>query len=70
MSKTTARGIVRPKSGQFDSFAMAREVARTRNIVNGRGHRAIIAQDGRSAVIFRPAVASNRQRRVRVVQGV
>lgn len=68
MKNTTASlRIARPKSGDFSNFSAARTVARDRNERNGRGHRAIKAQDGSFAVVFRPAVAANRQRRVRTV---
>lgn len=70
MTKTTARGIVRPRSGNFSDFATARTVAKAANMARGRGHRALRAQDGSFVVVFRPAVAANKQRRVRVPQGL
>ena len=66
MILTTPRlRIARPKSGAYSTHATARTVARDLNVKNGRGYRALKAQDGSHAVIFRPAVASNRQRKVR-----
>ena len=68
MTKTTpSLRIARPESGQFTTFAFARGFARMMNARNGRGYRALRAQDGTFAVVFRPAVAGNRQRKVRRV---
>jgi hypothetical protein len=59
---------MRPSSGQFTAWKDARDTARLANKRQGRGHRAVKALDGQSyAVIFRPAVAANKQRRVRSV---
>jgi hypothetical protein len=68
MTKTTPKGTPRPKSGQFTTYAFAVGFARMMNVRNGRGYRALRAQDGSFAVIFRPAVAGNRQRRVRRIE--
>jgi len=65
--RKTPGGIVRPASGAFVSFDQARTVARQTNERLGRGHRALKARDGKFAVIFRPAVAGNKQRRVRAL---
>lgn len=66
MTKTTpSLRIARPESGQFTTYEFARGFARMMNVRNGRGYRALKAQDGTFAVIFRPAVAGNKQRRVR-----
>ena len=70
MSNITPSGIVRPRSGNFSSFDAARATAKALNLSRGRGHRALRAQDGTAVVIFRPAVAANRQARVRVPQGL
>lgn len=68
MSKRTpVLRIRRPESGPYAVFSIARMVAKERNAENGRGYRAIKAQDGSHAVVFRPAVANNKQRRVREV---
>jgi hypothetical protein len=56
----------RPATGEYKNFRAAQIVAKGENLRNGRGYRAVKAQDGSGAVIFRPAVASNKQRRVRV----
>lgn len=66
MTKHTTSGIRRPAKGEFVTFATARSHARDLNTTKGRGYRALRAQDGNGfAVIFRPAVASNKQRKVR-----
>jgi hypothetical protein len=57
----------RPDTGEHKVWKDARDTARLTNKSNGRGYRAVKAKDGRYAVIFRPAVANNRQRRVREV---
>lgn len=64
-TKRTPSGIKRPTTGTFANFATARTVARDLNVKHGRGRRAIKAQDGNHAIIFRPAVAANKQRQVR-----
>lgn len=57
----------RPQAGEFTTWQKARTVAKARNILGGRGHRAVKCRDGQTfAVIFRPVVASNKQRRTRV----
>lgn len=63
----TPGGIARPKSGGFVTYDAARTVAKRANVAQGRGRRALKAQDGNYAVIFRPAVAANKQRRVRAL---
>jgi hypothetical protein len=64
----TASGITRPVAGQFQSFGTARSHAKDLNSRFGRGHRALKAQDGRTfAIVFRPVVAANKQRKVREV---
>lgn len=65
MTRKTRTGIVRPTNGSLTTWTEARTIARERNARNGRGHRALKAQDKNYAVIFRPAVAANKQRRVR-----
>lgn len=58
----------RPKVSQYVRWETARQHAKTLNLTNGRGYRALRAQDGKGyAVIFRHAVASNKQRKVREV---
>ena len=62
----TSSGIKRPAQGEFVTFSTARSHARDLNAANGRGYRALRAADGKGfAVIFRPAVAGNKQRKVR-----
>jgi hypothetical protein len=64
----TPSGIKRPTKAVFVNHADAVAHARNLNATKGRGYRALKAADGRgSAVVFRPAVANNRQRRVREV---
>lgn len=65
ISSKTPGGIKRPRTGQIATFRAARTVAKVRNVENGRGHRALKTLDGNYAIIFRPAVANNKQRRVR-----
>ena len=68
ISKTTPSGIQRPRTGGFARWDYARSVAKRANVSGvGRGHRAIKAQDGNYTVIFRPAVTTNKQRKVREV---
>jgi hypothetical protein len=65
---TTTSGIKRPAKAVFVNFEDARSHARNLNQTKGRGYRALRTSDGSGfAVIFRPAVASNRQRKVREV---
>jgi hypothetical protein len=66
-SKKTKGGIVRPKTGVYATWQHARGNARRKNFRLGRGYRALKAQDGSYGVVFRPAVANNKQRRVREV---
>jgi hypothetical protein len=64
----TPSGIKRPAKGEFVRFATARQHARDLNSTKGRGYRALKAADGNGfGVIFRPAVAGNKQRKVREV---
>lgn len=63
----TPAGIVRPKRGTYARFIDARSAARKLNETKGRGYRALKAQDGNAEVIFRPAVAGNKQRKVRAL---
>jgi hypothetical protein len=64
----TPSGIKRPTAGEFSTFSTARSHAKDLNARFGRGHRALKAKDARTyGVIFRPAVANNKQRRVREV---
>lgn len=66
-AKTTT-GIKRPRNADFLRWEAARQHARNLNVAKGRGFRALKAADGQGyAVIFRPAVASNKQRKVREV---
>lgn len=68
MSKTiTPGGIPRQQHGSVTGWERARLIAKLRNVTYGRGYRAIRAQDNRHAIIFPPAVANNKQRRVREV---
>jgi hypothetical protein len=67
MSKFTPSGIARPVNGAYSTFATARTLAKSKNQTNGRGYRALKARDGAYGVIFRPAVANNKQRRVRTL---
>ena len=67
MNTKTRGGIARPQTGPWRSFGWARFEAKRLNAERGRGFRALKAQDGGYAVVFRPAVANNRQRRVREV---
>ena len=67
MKTYTPGGIQRPTSGEFVRFSTARSHARDLNATKGRGYRALRAADGTYAVVFRPAVAGNRQRKVREV---
>lgn len=64
----TPSGIKRPEKGEFVRFSTARAHARDLNEANGRGFRALRAADGKGfGVIFRPAVAGNKQRKVREI---
>lgn len=63
----TPSGILRPVKGDFVRFAAARSHAKNMNVAKGRGFRALKASDGKYGVVFRPAVANNKQRRVREV---
>lgn len=65
MKAKTRTGIARPVKGTLSDWPTARGIAKDRNVANGRGHRALKAQTGGYSVIFRPAVAVNKQRRVR-----
>lgn len=66
-AKTTPSGIARPETGPFVSYRTAQILARQKNVNHGRGYRALRAQDGSAAIVFRPSVAGNRQRRVRAL---
>ena len=67
-SLKTPSGVKRPTKGQFQTFTTARSHAKDLNARFGRGHRALKASDGRTyGVVFRPAVANNKQRKVREV---
>lgn len=68
INRTTPSGITRPRQGEFVTFEVARTKAKGLNQANGRGYRALKAANGNGyAVIFRPAVANNKQRKTRTV---
>ena len=58
MSNVTPSGIVRPLTGSFATFDVARTEARNLNAANGRGYRAVRARTVGYAVVFLSAVAN------------
>lgn len=67
LARRTPSGITRPAHGPYSGYVVARTRAKSLNQTNGRGYRAILARDRTAAIVFRPAVANNRQRRVRAL---
>lgn len=63
MTSKTPSGIKRPTTAVFASWERARNTAKANNDQRGRGYRALKTANGKGyTVIFRPAVANNRQR--------
>lgn len=68
MKVKTKSGIVRPTLAVYGDWTVARGVAKDANAKNGRGHRAVKTRDASGyAVVFRPAVAANKQRKCRAL---
>ena len=68
MKQLTTSNLTRPSRAVYADWAIARSAAKSRNQQFGRGHRALKSQDGKGyAVVFRPAVAGNKQRRQREI---
>lgn len=68
MTSKTPSGIKRPETPDFKTWDRARANAKSLNVTNGRGYRALKTAKGDGyTVIFRPAVAANKQRRNREI---